>query len=405
MTASAGVTLAILALCLGHVFSNAVRTLPAIASDVLMRDLGLDAEGLAQVTGIFPLAFAAVMIPVGIGLDRFGVKATAMALLAVGACGAAMAALAGGPWSMLLAQVVLGAGCSGMLMAPVTFAARALSAHRFALWSGVIQAVGNTGMLISASPLALLIEATDWRAGYLACGGLAALAFCAVALLVPGDRPAPHPSRGLLRDMAEVVGMAAQPALRGVVVFAFASFAAVLGVRGLWGGPWLMEVKGLPRVEAGNLLLACTLALTAGPALAGLVLRRVGHATLLMWTTHVGAAAMLLLVLAGGPGGWAARVLGLPMLPPGWDLAMLIGFGLLVSFQVLAYPLVRAAVRPEQAGRALSAVNLSFFFGAAALQALSGLMAAWGGVAAAIGTFAAALVLCSIGFLALHPRR
>ena len=50
--------LAILALALGHVFSNAVRTLPAMAADVLQRDLGVTADGLAALTGAFPAAFA-----------------------------------------------------------------------------------------------------------------------------------------------------------------------------------------------------------------------------------------------------------------------------------------------------------------------------------------------------------
>ncbi|OYW08970.1 MAG: MFS transporter, partial [Rhodospirillales bacterium 12-71-4] len=99
--------------------------------------------------------------------------------------GAVLGAVATGPWSMLAAQVVLGAGCSGMLMCPITFAARRLSTGRFAVWSGLIQAVGNTGMLLSASPLALLVEAVDWRAGFWACSAIAALAVPAVLLLVP----------------------------------------------------------------------------------------------------------------------------------------------------------------------------------------------------------------------------
>jgi hypothetical protein len=37
-----------------------------------------------------------------------------------------------------------------------------------------------------------------------------------------------------------------------VIVFVFASFAAVLGLRGLWGGPWLMEAKGLDRIAAAT---------------------------------------------------------------------------------------------------------------------------------------------------------
>jgi hypothetical protein len=71
---------------------------------------------------------------------------------------------------------------------------------------------------------------------------------------------------------------------------------------------------------------------------------------------------------------------------------------------VIGFSLVRSAVPPEQAGRALSAANLSFFLGAAVLQAASGLMAGWGGVAAALLTFAVGLVVCSLGFLALRPR-
>jgi hypothetical protein len=93
------------------------------------------------------------------------------------------------------------------------------------------------------------------------------------------------------------------------------------------------------------------------------------------------------------------------MMPPGWDLGLLVGFGLVISFQVIAFSLVRAAVPAEQAGRALSAANLSFFLGAAVLQGLSGVMAGWGGAAAALLTFAGGLIACSVGFLMLRARR
>jgi hypothetical protein len=179
----------------------------------------------------------------------------------------------------------------------------------------------------------------------------------------------------------------------------------VLGLRGLWGGPWLMEVKGLPRIEAGNLLLAVTVALTAGPALAGLVARGLGRLPLLLAASHLLAAAAILLLAAGGPGGSVSRAFGVAVMPAGYDLVMLVAFALLIAFQIAAFSLVRAAVPAEQTGRALSAANLSFFLGAAVLQGLSGLAAGRGGVEAALGTFAAGLVLCSLGYLVLQPRR
>ncbi|HEY0418408.1 MAG TPA: MFS transporter, partial [Acetobacteraceae bacterium] len=129
-----GPELPILALTLGHVFSNAVRTLPAMAADVLSRDLGLTPEALAALTGAFPAAFALAMVPVGVGLDRWGVRRTALVLLAIGGFGCVLAALAGGPAGMLVAQCVLGIGCAGALMCPMTYGARAMDGHRFALW-------------------------------------------------------------------------------------------------------------------------------------------------------------------------------------------------------------------------------------------------------------------------------
>ena len=380
--------LPLLALTLGHVFSNAVRTLPAVAADVLARDLDVTTQQLAAITGAFPAAFALAMLPVGVALDRHGVRPVALTLLAIAALGAALAALAPSAATMLGAQVVLGVGCSGMMMCPMTYAARAMSAQRFGLWSGVVQTVGNSGMLLTASPLAWLVEAQGWRAGFWACLGIVALAVAAVTLTVPRERPAAPASRGLLADAGEVLRFAAEPRLRGLMALAAVSFGAVLGVRGLWGGPWLMEVKALPRIEAGHLLLGCTLALVAGPALAGWVVSRFGRVKRLLLLGHGAAALLIVALVAGGTLGFA----------PWLDALILAGFGLAIAYQVLCFALLRSLVRPEEAGRALSAMNIFFFGGAAVLQWLSGAAAAWGGVAAALLTFAAALLLGCVLF-------
>ena len=373
------VALPLLALTLGHMFSNAVRTLPAVAGDVLARDLAISPEALAGITGAFPAAFAAAMIPVGV----------ALVLLAIAAVGTVLAALAPSASTMLLAQIVLGIGCSGMMMCPMTYAARAVPQERFPVWAGMVQSVGNSGMILSASPLAWLVEVQGWRAGFVACLGIVAIGVVAVSLTVRNDRPQPVPGRSAWGDAKDVMRVALSPRLRGLMALAFVSFGAVLGVRGLWGGPWLMEVKGMGRVPAGNLLLGVTLALVVGPAFAGWVVSRVGHLRLLLIGGHLLAAALIVLLVAGGPLAFPAWVDGL----------ILTGFGLAIAFQILCFALLRSLVRPEEAGRALSAQNIFFFGGAAVLQGISGISASFGGVAAALLTFAAALVIASALFL------
>ncbi len=373
----------LLALTLGHVFSNAVRTLPAVATDVLTRDLAISAETLAAITSAFPAAFAVAMIPVGVGLDRYGVKPVALTLTAIAVLGSAIAALAPSASTLLLAQIVLGIACSGMMMCPMTYAARAVPMAQFGLWAGLIQGFGNSGMILSASPLAWLVEVADWRAGFWACGALALIAFTAILITVPRDPPGTAQRSTIWQNAREVMGFATSPRLRGLMALAFVSFAAVLGVRGLWGGPWLMEVREMARIPAGHVLLGCTFALVAGPALAGWVVSRFGHLRQLLVGGHLAAAALILAFVLGGPLAF----------PPWADALILTGFGLAISFQILCFALLRSLVRPEEAGRALSAQNIFFFGGAAVLQGLSGLAAAFGGVAAALLTFAVALVV------------
>ena len=286
---------------------------------------------------------------------------------------------------MLLAQVVLGIGCAGMLMGPMTYAARAVAPASFGLWSGIILTFGNTGMLLSASPLAWLVDWQGWRAGFWAMAALAAIAFAAVALTVHQPPPARREPRSLLQDAREVLAIAASPRLRPLMVFAFASFAVVLGVRGLWGGPWLMEVKGYSRIEAGHVLSGCALALIVAPVACGWIDRWLQRPVLLLAGSHLIVAGLILALLAGR---------GLPL---GFDALIFVLIGAVISFQMVTFGVIRGLVPPEQTGRALSAQNISFFGGAAIMQGVSGVAAAWGGHRRGAGQLRA-------GAAGLHPR-
>ena len=401
---SAAFVAPLVVLALGHMLSNMLRTLPAIAADVLTRDLHVSPEGLASLTGAYHFAFAAGQIPLGVALDRFGVRPVSLVLLATVAVGSVLAALVGGPAGFLLAQVVLGLGCCGMLLCPMTLAAKLLTPAQFGLWSGLIQALGNVGMLLSASPLAWLVEHQGWRAGFWVAAGMAVLVALLVRMAVPAPIPADGPHPSLLADARAVLGLSAGRRLRGIILLAFASFAVIIGVRGLWGGPWLMEVKGLDRIAAGNVLLLMTLSLIAGPALAGVLDRRIGHRRTLLAAGHALAGLFLLLVAGGAPGGWLSRLAGVPMLPVAADTVLLFAFGMAISIQPLLFAMTRAAVPPDQAGKALSATNLSFFLGGAVLQAASGPVGASGGPGAAIAFFGAGVLAGTALFLATTRR-
>jgi MFS family permease len=390
---------ALLALACGHMLSTLLRTIPAISLDMMATDFRTPPQTLASLTSIYHFAFAASQIPVGAAMDRFGVRPVSLSLLCGTIVGALASGLATGPESFLFGQFLLGVATSGMLMCPMTLAAKQMSAARFGLWSGIILSIGNIGMLLSASPLAFVVELWGWRAGFWISAGFGVVVAIAVFLLVPKQRAAQADQSSPLSQMAEVLRIGLSRPLRGLIALSLVSLAASLVLRGLWGGPWLMEIKALSRIEAGNMLGLFTLALIAGPVLMGIVDRAVGHRREVLAATHSFAALLLALMAAGAPHYPLSELLGVTGVPARIDGVLLVLIGIAISTQPLLYGMTRQLVDAQNAGKALSAINLAFFLGAALMQSSTGVVATLFGLPAVLVFMAATLILGTIVFL------
>src|SRR5258707_15280213 len=196
---------ALVALACGHMLSTLLRTIPAISLDLMAADFRIETQALASLTSVYHFAFAASQIPVGAAMDRFGVRPVSLSLLLGTIVGAMASGFATGPESFLFGQFLLGVATSGMLMCPMTLAAKQMSAARFGLWSGVILSIGNLGMLLSSSPLAWVVEHLGWRAGFWISAGLGFAVALAVFVLVPKQPAAQAEVSSPLSAMAEVL--------------------------------------------------------------------------------------------------------------------------------------------------------------------------------------------------------
>jgi predicted MFS family arabinose efflux permease len=385
---------ALVALACGHMLSTLLRTIPAISLDLMAADFRIEPQALASLTSVYHFAFAASQIPVGAAMDRFGVRPVSLSLLGGTIVGAIASGFATGPESFAFGQLMLGIATSGM-----TLAAKQLSAARFGLWSGAILSIGNIGMLLSSSPLAFVVDHYGWRAGFWIAAAGGVVVALAVFVLVP-NQPADHKDTSSpLAQMIEVLRLGLSRPLRGLIALALVSLATSLVLRGLWGGPWLMQVKGLSRVEAGNQLGAFTLAMIAGPLCIGMIDRRLGRRRELVASTHLVGAVLLALMALGAPHYAVAWLFGVSVMPPQYDLVLFVLIGLATSAQPLLFGMSRQLVDAQVAGKALAAVNLAFFLGAALMQSVTGAVAAFAGLPAVLLFMAAALVVGVMIFL------
>ena len=395
---------ALLALASGHMLSTLLRTIPAISLDVMAADFGTSPQKLGSLTSIYHFAFAASQIPVGAAMDRFGVRPVSLSLLIGTVFGALASGLATGPESFLFGQFLLGVATSGMLMCPMTLAAKNMSAARFGLWSGIILSIGNIGMLLSSSPLAFVVDHWGWRAGFWISSGFGVVVALAVFALVPRQEAAHADRSSPLEQMTQVIRLGLSRQLRGLIAVALVSLAASLVLRGLWGGPWLMQVKGLSRIEAGNELGLFTLALIVGPLLIGILDRNIGHRREVLAAAHIVAVLALALMAAGAPNFPVSNLFGVAVMPAQYDAVLFVLIGISVSAQPLLYGMTRQMVDAQNTGKALSAINLAFFLGAALMQSSTGVVAALYGLPAVLLYMAATLLIGTIVFL-VYTRR
>lgn len=373
--------------------SQWARTLPAVIAGGVTGEFSLSEAGLAAATAMVHLGFAVGQVPSGVALDRAGPRLTASALLAIATAGLALTAAAPGAWSLAVGQFLTGLGCSGVFMAGLMVTAQLLPPDRFGQVAGLMPALSGIGLVASGTPSAWLIGIGGWRAAPAAAAGAGALCLIAARLLVPPLRPTRAGQRGLAAECLDVLRLAASRGLRAPVVLAFVGYPATLALRGLWAGPWLTDVLGLELVQAGNVLVLLSVVMSVAPALFGWLDRHARRRARVLGLAHLAAAAALAwLPIAGGR---AAP-----------DIAAMALVGTLIGSHVLLYPMTRDAAPEGATGKALSAVNLSFFAGLVVLQPLSGLAARAAGLPGALAVFAVALAVGSVAFLALvrQPR-
>ena len=178
-----------LAFASGYLLSYLYRTVNAVISPELNAALSVSASSLGLLTSAYFIAFAAMQLPAGMLLDRYGPRRVEPILLAIAACGALAFAASERLSELVLARALIGAGVSVCLMAPLKAIATWYPAERQASLSGWMMVAAGIGALLSTAPLAAALSVVSWRTIFVVLSAATFAAALAIVLIVP-DTPA-----------------------------------------------------------------------------------------------------------------------------------------------------------------------------------------------------------------------
>jgi len=352
----------IAALAIAYVLSQFYRSFLAVLTPVLTSELGMTKATLSLASGAWFITFALSQFLIGVWLDRHGPRRTASAVMALfGAGGAVVFALAQSPVWIIVAMGLIGIGCSPLLMASLYIFGRTYPPARFAALSSFLIAFGTAGNVIGATPMAAATEAFGWRATMLALGVISLVAAGAIAAFV---RDPPQETRGAT-GLGGYVELLRMPVLWPIIALMAVTYAPVTGVRGLWAGPYLVDIHGADAILIGNVTLVMALSMVVGSLVYGPLDTFFGTRK---WVAAGGnaIAVAILAILAVNP------LVSVP-----WATALFVLIGLSGGAYGLVMAHGRAFFPHHLLGRGVTLMNFFSIGGVGVMQFATGAVVTW----------------------------
>jgi MFS family permease len=304
------------------------RSSLAVAGLAATERFDIGASQLATFTMLQLLVYAAMQIPVGLLVDRFGprrVLLTGAVVLIVAQAGFAFAdtyALA------LLARLFVGIGDAMTFICVLRLVTTWFAPRRIPLMTQLTGVLGQLGAILAAVPMTWALGNLGWTRSYLLAASLGLVLVIALLFIVH-DAPTSRSMRGPALSWTQIrtsLGASwAQPGTRlGFWMHFSTQFSATtLGL--LWGYPFLVQGEGRSDHVAGLLLTLMVIAVMAtGPVLGWAITHHPWHRStiviaivasivvvwtaVLAWPGPAPLAHLVLLVIVAGVGGPASMI-------------------------------------------------------------------------------------------------
>lgn len=251
-------------LACGYVLVYFHRLCAAVVAVDMMRDLGAGGALTGFLAAAYFYPYALMQLPAGLLADSWGPRNTVTLFFGIAAIGSLVLGLAPSPLWAIFGRTLVGVGVAMLFVPTMKILAEWFRVREFATMTAILIAMGGIGSLTAATPLALLSATLGWRNSFLVVGAVTFLLVVLVWLFVR-DRPADFgwALPGIETEQQAHAPMALAEGVRRVLQTAsfwpaalwfFFDCAIFFSFGGLWGGPYLMQVYGLTRGEAGQIL-------------------------------------------------------------------------------------------------------------------------------------------------------
>ncbi len=350
-----------LVFALGYFVSTLIRAITATLSPVFSTELGLSAGDLGLLAGGYFLGFAAMQLPNGYFLDKYGPKKVILFFLTIAFLSIIAFSKSENFFSLLLSRILIGVGVSVCLMAPLTGYRRWLPVDQQQRANAWMLMTGALGMLASTLPVQLLLPEIGWRNIFLILAGLIFTTIILITFIIPFWAKTETPIEDQGFSSYKIIWT--HPYFLSLLPLGFFNYGGLQALQTLWAGPWMTNVSGFSPMQAATNLFWVNFSMLLTFFIWGFIYpyfhkKGISSDTIMVRCVPISFLALGFIIYSG------TNV-------NGFHFALFLIGSVFVS---LAQPAVGMAFPNAIAGKALSSYNLILFLGTFIVQWVIGIL-------------------------------
>ncbi|MFD0891033.1 MFS transporter, partial [Streptosporangium algeriense] len=152
--------------------------------------LGVGAAGLSVLAMLQLLVYAAMQVPVGVLVDRFGSKRMLVTGAVVMGCGELVFAFADGLTGGIAGRALIGCGDAMTFISVIRLVNVHFPAHRNPLMVQLTGLIGQVGAIASTVPLIHSLRVNGWTPTFVGAAGLGVVSAVLLLVVLRDSRPA-----------------------------------------------------------------------------------------------------------------------------------------------------------------------------------------------------------------------
>jgi sugar phosphate permease len=248
------------------------RTAPGLITDQIMLDFNVTATTIGLLTSIQFFVYTSLQIPMGIMADRFGPNFFLISGALLTGLGTILYSLGTHEVVLFMARVLTGTGDATIWVNMVLILGQWFNAKEFTKLIGVTAMMGSLGFLVATVPFSLFIDFVGWRGAFFSVGLL--LCSCAILLYFvllkkPKQTLFIKKEKGREKTWALVCRIFSSRQAWALLLCHFGIVGTYVGFISSWGVPYGMNVYGMTRSDASQLIMIGLIGALIGAPLAG----------------------------------------------------------------------------------------------------------------------------------------